>query len=318
MVLGVTRGAPSGDIVQPFRIETQAVARQAGAPGRNGRPHRPHTRITPLPVATLLGELAVLAALVGSTLKVAGILTVQNQGRRGRSACWLPMRPPTVRSAGYAQYDPDALSESTGRSDWRLAPVPRLIGAGHLAFTLDQGPDNERHQGIAELCGGSLAECAHSHFRRSDQSQADFKLAVSPGGGGNPWRAGGMMIERLPDPGPARVSGAARDEAAEEDWCRAVILMGSCTPEELVDDRLHPHDLLYRLFHEDGVRVSEPLALAHGCRCSRDRVVMMLRSFPRGEIEALRIDDVVIVTCEFCGARYDFDDAALEGVYQTH
>ncbi len=316
MVLGVTRGAPSGDIVQPFRIETQAVRGKLvrlGATVDRIVSHQDY----PLPVATLLGELAVLAALVGSTLKVAGILTVQI---KGAGAIGMLVADATSDGAirGYAQYDPDALSESTGRSDWRLAPVPRLIGAGHLAFTLDQGPDNERHQGIAELCGGSLAECAHSHFRRSDQSQADFKLAVSPGGGGNPWRAGGMMIERLPDPGPARVSGAARDEAAEEDWCRAVILMGSCTPEELVDDRLHPHDLLYRLFHEDGVRVSEPLALAHGCRCSRDRVVMMLRSFPRGEIEALRIDDVVIVTCEFCGARYDFDDAALEGVYQTH
>ena len=241
MVLGVTRGAPSGDIVQPFRIETQAVRGKLvrlGATVDRIVSHQDY----PLPVATLLGELAVLAALVGSTLKVAGILTVQI---KGAGAIGMLVADATSDGAirGYAQYDPDALSESTGRSDWRLAPVPRLIGAGHLAFTLDQGPDNERPQGIAELCGGSLAECAHSHFRRSDQSQADFKLAVSPGGGGNPWRAGGMMIERLPDPGPARVSGAARDEAAEEDWCRAVILMGSCTPEELVDDRLHPHEI---------------------------------------------------------------------------
>ena len=310
MVPGVT-----GDIVLPFRIETQAVR------GKLVRLGATVDRIVsrqdyPLPVATLLGELAVLAALVGSALKVEGILTVQI---KGEGAIGMLVADATSDGAirGYAQYDPDALSETAGRPDWRLAPVPRLIGAGHLAFTLDRGADNERYQGIAELCGGSLAECAHSHFRRSDQSQAAFKLAVTPGGGGA-WRAGGMMIQRLPDPGPARVSGAARDGATEDDWRRAVTLMGSCAPEELVDDGVHPHDLLYRLFHEDGVRVSEPLALAHGCRCSRDRVVTMLRSFPRGEIEALRIDDAVIVTCEFCGARYDFDDDALDRVYRTH
>ena len=306
----------ASDIVLPFQIETQAVRGKLVRLGTTVD-HILSRQDYPVPVATLLGELAVLAALVASALKVEGILTVQI---KGEGAVGMLVADATSDGAirGYAQYDPDALSESTGRCDWRLAPVPRLIGAGHLAFTVDQGPDTERYQGIVELCGGSLAECAHSHFRQSDQSQAVFKLAVAPDGGGGAWRAGGMMMQRLPDPGRTQVSGEARNEAAEDEWRRAVILMGSCTSEELVDDGLHPHDLLYRLFHEDGVRVFEPHSLAHGCRCSRDKVVTMLQSFPRGEIEALRIDDAVIVTCEFCGARYDFDDDALDRVYRAH
>ncbi len=306
----------ASDIVLPFQIETQA------ARGKLVRLGKTVDRIIsrqnyPVPVATLLGELAVLAALVSSALKVEGILTVQI---KGNGAIGMLVADATSDGAirGHAQYDAEALCKRTDASDWRFAPVPRLIGAGHLAFTIDQGLDTERYQGIAELCGGSLAECAHGHFRQSDQSQAVFKLAVAPDDGDGPWRAGGMMMQRLPDPGRTTASGEARDEAAEDDWRRAVTLMGSCTPEELVDDGLHPHDLLYRLFHEDGVRVFEPHSLVHGCRCSRDRVVAMLQSFPRGEIESLRIDDAVTVTCEFCGAQYDFDDDALDQVYRAH
>lgn len=306
----------AGDIVMPFQIETQGVRGKLVRLGTT-LDHIIARQNYPVPVATLLGELAVLAALVSSALKVEGILTVQIKGN-GPIGMLVADATSDGEIRGYAQYDADGLSRSAGGADWRAAPVPLLIGTGHLAFTIDQGPDTERYQGIVALLGGSLAECAHIHFRQSDQSQAVFKLAVAPGLGAGHWRAGGLMMQRLPDQGPTLVSGEARDEAGEDDWRRAVGLMGSCTQDELIDDGLHPHDLLYRLFHQDGVRVFAPLALAHGCRCSRDRVVTMLRSFPRGEIEQLRIEDVVVVTCEFCGARYDFDDQALDRVYRPH
>lgn len=310
----------TGDIVLPFQIESQA------ARGKFVRLGSTVDSIVsrqeyPEPVATLLGELAVLAALVSSALKYDGILTVQVKGD-GPVGMMVADATSQGEIRAYAQYDSERLEEAAsgaqpaGPPDWRSAPVPRLIGAGHLAFTVDQGPDTDRYQGIAELRGGSLADCAHSHFRQSEQSHAVFKLAVAPDGEDGAWRAGGLMMQRLPDAGPTRLSGEAGDEEAEDGWRRAVILMGSCTAEELVDEELHPHELLYRLFHEDGVRVFEPHRLAPGCRCSEDKVVVMLRSFPRAEIEALKIDDVVEVTCEFCGARYEFDDAALDRIYR--
>ncbi|MEE8332418.1 MAG: Hsp33 family molecular chaperone HslO, partial [Alphaproteobacteria bacterium] len=102
---------------------------------------------------------------------------------------------------------------------------------------------------------------------------------------------------------------------ADETWRRAVVLLGSCTLDELVATDLHPHDLLFRLFNEDGVRVFEQTALQMRCRCSRQRVESVLRSFPRAEIETMKDGDDVVVTCEFCNATYRFDPAGIETLY---
>ncbi len=303
------------DIVLPFQIETQAARGKLARLG--GTVDRILSRRNyPAPVATLLGELAVLAALVSSVLKDEGVLTVQVKGD-GPVGMLVADATSSGAIRAYAAFDGQALA-GRDAADWRAAPVPRLIGGGYLAFTIDRGPEVERYQGIVELSGESLADCAHRHFRESDQNQAVFKLAVAPTGPSGAWRAGGMMMQRLPDSGRPRLSGEAPDDDLEESWRRALVLMGSCTPGELVDARLHPHELLYRLFHEDGVRVFEPHALAHGCRCSRDRVEVTLRSFPREEIADLEVDGQVIVTCEFCGDRYAFGDDDIERIYRTN
>ncbi len=307
------------DIVLPFQIEKQAARGKLVRLGSTVDAIVTR-RSYPAPVATLLGELAVLAALVSSALKEEGVLTAQI---KGDGPVGMLVADATAAGAirAYAAFDSETLDRATadgGGGDWRNDPVPRLVGAGYLAFTVDRGPATRRHQGIVELAGGSLADCARRHFRDSDQNRAAFKLAAAPDGPDGVWRAGGMMIQRLPDGGRTRLSGEAPDDDLEESWRRALALMGACTHAELVDGRLHPHDLLYRLFHEDGVRVFEPRALAHGCRCSRARVETTLRSFPRGEIEDLEVDGVVAVTCEFCGTRYAFDAADIARLYRPH
>lgn len=113
------------------------------------------------------------------------------------------------------------------------------------------------------------------------------------------------MIQRLP------LARDADSEAAEDDWRRAVILMSSATANELLTPDLSPADLLYRLFHEDGVRLFRARPLRHRCRCSREKVERTLRSFPVDELLTMREDGVLRVTCEFCKAEYIFDDAAL-------
>lgn len=307
------------DIVLPFQIESQAargkLVRLGGTVDTIVS-----MRNYPAPVAMLLGELAVLAALVSSALKYDGVLTVQVKGE-GPVRMLVADATSSGEIRAYAAFDPptlDRVTAESGARNWRTAPVPRLLGSGYLALTIDRGPEIERYQGIVELSGGSLADCAHRHFLESDQNQAVFKLAVAPDGPSGAWRAGGMMMQRLPESGRTLVSGEAPDDDVEEAWRRAVVLMAACTSDELVDDRLHPHDLLYRLFHEDGVRVFEPHTLAHGCRCSRDRVEATLRSFPRAEIVDLENDGQVVVTCEFCGVRYAFDDTDIDRIYRTN
>lgn len=125
------------------------------------------------------------------------------------------------------------------------------------------------------------------------------------------WRAGGLMVQQLPEQTAGEVDGEL-----EEDWRRTMILMGTATEAELIDPDLPAERLLLRLFHEEGVRVFEPFVLRFGCRCSRERVETMLRSFPRGELDGMKQEDgMLVVTCQFCNTPYPFDDHQLDRLY---
>ena len=298
------------DLVQPFQIESGAArgrlvrlgpAAQAVLDGHS----------YPEPVATLLSETLALAVLVAGIFKFEGVFSLQ---AKGDGPVNLVVADLTSDGAlrGFAQFDADAVA-ALGDA-WRDGPVPHLLGGGYLAFTVDQGRDMDRYQGIVDLSGATLADCAHNYFHQSDQFDGAVKLTSARDAGGR-WRAGGLLVQKMPPEGRPLMSGDAADEEFEDAWRRAVILMSSCHGDELTDAALHPHELLYRLFHEDGVRVFEPVPLAMRCRCSQSRVENMLKSFPRSEIETLKIDGRVVVNCEFCGRDYVFPDDELDRIY---
>ena len=93
-----------------------------------------------------------------------------------------------------------------------------------------------------------------------------------------------------------------------------MVLMSSTTAEELVDPGLAPHRLLFRLFHEDGVRVYDTHPLEARCRCSRERIEGVLRLFSPDELEEMRKEGATTVTCEFCNQSYVFDEADLDRI----
>ncbi|MGH6967876.1 MAG: Hsp33 family molecular chaperone [Stellaceae bacterium] len=293
------------DIVQPFQVDPFRLR------GRLVRLGPLLDRILtwheyPAPVATMLGEAIALAIALAGALKYDGVFTLQT---KGDGPIRLLVADVTTAGAvrGYAQFDAAKLAQlglDVGSS------VPRLLGAGYLALTVDQGEHTERYQGIVALEGATLAECAHHYFRQSEQVEAGIKVAVAqrPGLDGRAgWRAGVLMIERLPkDDG----GGGAR-EAEDEDWRRAMVLMATSTSDELLNPDLAPETLLFRLFHEDGVRAYRPHALAAKCRCSRERVERMLTALPPRDLVELAIDGKLVVTCEFCNATYSFDEDAV-------
>ena len=293
-------GRPADDIVQPFQIE---------GPGLRGRLVRLGSAVDTVlkrhdyapPVAALLAEALALAAALSAALKYEGLFTLQI---KGDGPVGMMVADVTSDGAlrGYAEVGGDLPPDA----EILAAPVPRLVGAGHLAFTVDQGSHTERYQGIVELTGDSLSECIHHYFEQSEQFGAAMQLAAGRNDLSQ-WRAGALMLQRLPDQEPIMVL-----EERNEAWRRAVILMNSVTGEELLDRNLTPADLLFRLFHEDGVRIYSPQELAFGCRCSRDRVERILGSLPRTEIEALYDDGIVTVTCQFCNVAESFgpDDIA--------
>lgn len=257
----------------------------------------------PAPVAELLGEACALAALIGSALKFDGRLIVQAQGDG-------PVRyvvcdygtEGTLR--GYCRYDEDELAALT--ADDARPGAHRLLGKGVFVMTLDQGPDFDRHQGITPIEGGSLALCAEHYFEQSEQIPTEVRLAVGhlTDETGSGWRAGGMMIQRL-------AADTTRGET-EEAWTRARALFNTISADELIDPQVPSETLLYRLFHEDGVRLEAGQSLEALCRCSPDRIATVLDSFTDEErAEMVEPDGKIHVTCEYCATVYALEAGSV-------
>lgn len=293
------------DQVQPFLIDSSGIR------GRLLRLEGVCDRILgrhdyPEPVARLLAEMLALCGGLASLIKYDGVFTLQASGDG-------PLRMMVVdvtsegEMRGYAGFDAERVDSLVAASGDRPA-VPQLFGQGHLAFTVDPGKYNERYQGIVALTGDTLAECLQHYFMQSEQLQSGIVLAA--GRRGARWVSAALVLQRLPEE-------AVHAIEDEDDWRRAMILQASCSEDELLDASLGFHDLLYRLFHEEGVRVFEPRPLKDGCRCSRDKLEKVLKAMPRPEIEDLKSDGAVEVTCEFCTRHYRFDEADLDRIYSA-
>ena len=190
-------------------------------------------------------------------------------------------------------------------------------------MTIDQGTDTSRYQGLVALDGGSLEDAAHEYFLRSEQIPTRVRLAVAEelraenGGARHRWRAGGIMLQFLPksperariadlDPGDApegiEVHAAPEDDA----WVQGRALIETVEDVELIDPALSSEQLVYRLFHEPGVRVFRAGEVRAECSCSRDSVEAMLKSFSQDDRDHMVEDGKISVTCEFCSANYVF------------
>jgi molecular chaperone Hsp33 len=251
-----------------------------------------HQHAYPVPVGHLLGEAMVIAAALGTALKFEGVFTFQ-----AKTDGPVRLLVADVTNDGgiraYAQFSPAG-----------GAAGGRLLGKGYVAFTIDQKLKDERYQGIVEMEGHTLAEAVQHYFRQSEQLPTGIVVAVRQDAYGH-WRGGCLMLQQIPH---NVATLREHDTSIEDAWIRAMLLLGTCTPDELTDPALEANELLYRLFHEEGVRIYDPLAFRHQCRCSEKRVKNMLRSLPRNEIEALAIKGIVDITCEFCNKNYRFDE----------
>ncbi|MFT4118024.1 MAG: Hsp33 family molecular chaperone [Bradyrhizobium sp.] len=267
----------------------------------------------PAPVGKLLGEAIVLTTLLGSALKFEGRFILQAQTDGPVSFLVVDYMAPD-RLRAYARFDDARLGEAHDSG--------ALLGRGHLAMTIDQGPDMSRYQGLVALDGGSLEDAAHEYFLRSEQIPTRVRLAVgeewrSSDGGKHRWRAGGMLMQFLPKaperarqadlhPGDAPEGVEVHSVAEDDAWVEARSLIETVEDVELIDPELSGERLLYRLFHERGVRVFNPLPLKAQCSCSREAVAAMLKSFSPDDRVAMVKDDKVVVTCEFCSSVYQF------------
>jgi molecular chaperone Hsp33 len=309
---------PDGDHAQPFQLDALGVR------GRLVRLDRTLDEVIerhgyPLAVARPLAEAMVLCAALASSLKYDGIFTLQISGD---GPIRLLVTDLTTDGAlrGYAQFDSWKLAVAlgAGNSEAPEGYVPKLFGHGRLAFTVDQGRHTERYQGVVPLEGATLADCAHTYFRQSEQLPTGIKIAARREARGDTahWRAAALMVQQMPEFDAGRLD--VDQEQREDDWRKAVILMASATEAEMLNPALAGTDLLYRLFHQERPRRFERRRFVARCRCSRGRIDRVLRSIKREELDDLRDKHGrVAVKCEFCSTEYAYDDGDLDRIYAS-
>ena len=266
----------------------------------------------PLAVKHLLGEALLVAGLLGTMMKENGLVTIQAKGN-GPVNFLVVDCTSDGKLRGYVN-----LAE--GHDFRKIRPgqkLEALLGEGHLAITMDHPAQAQRYQGIVSLSKESLADCIVDYFTTSEQLDANLKLVVGRvkekakgKKAGNPrWYAGGVLIQRVPQ---------IPDESGEtyslldDKWDEASVFIDSVRDKEILDPTLESDQLLYRLFHKDGVWVYDPASLSAECRCSRDKIESFLRTMPADDIEDMKKNGVITVNCEFCGQEEVFSDDELK------
>ncbi|HEY4274862.1 MAG TPA: Hsp33 family molecular chaperone HslO [Rhizomicrobium sp.] len=305
--------APAGDFVLPFDIA------KAGVRGRLVRLDTASTQaldahLLPEPAARVTGEALAMAALLGSALKLDGRLTVQTKGDGPLDLVTADyygsspapgdddeLRPRGVR--GYARLDAERFASLSGKE------FAKLAGEGVLAITIEPQRGGQTYQGIVPLAGEGLAASAETYFAQSEQLPTVIRLAAAPlfvAGEKTPrWRAAGLMLQMTPEASKA----PGRNE---DDWNRLSILARTVEDLELVDTGLAAEKVLWRLFHEDEVRVQPAEPVSFRCDCDTARITQILRGYNVEERAGLADPDGIIrARCEFCGTTHEIAPEAL-------
>lgn len=296
--------APRGDFVLAFDLP------QLGVRGRlvrlddvSARALSAHALVEP--ASRVLGETMVLSTLLGSALKLDGRLSVQTRSDGPLDLVTVDYqgaedeRPIGLR--GFARLDQARFKGLNGTAQ----KFESLAGKGALAITIEPRLGDQTYQGIVELSPKGVAASAETYFAQSEQLPTAVRLAAAPlyesGRQGPHWRAGGMMLQATPE--------APRDD---DTWERLTIFLASLEDLELVDTSVSAETLLWRLFHEDEVRVHQAEAISFRCDCDKGRITSILRSYGPDEREGLAdADGIIRAKCEFCATVHEIAPAEL-------
>ena len=241
----------------------------------------------PAEVGQQLGQALVASSLLSSTIKFDGSLIMQTQSS-GPITLLVAQSNNQRQIRGLARWQ-----------DEQLANQPsNLYGDGHMTITIDNKND-ERYQGIVDLAGGSLARAIENYFKQSEQIQTHIWLAADG------QQAVGMLLQHLPG-----------KEADQDIWDRLEALGSTLTNEEMLS--LSTEEILYRLFHEEEVRLFEAEPVSFRCSCSRDKVADMLRALGPDEVhDIIKEEEMISVGCEFCNQQYEFDSVDAEQLFAS-
>lgn len=297
----------TGDFAASFQIEGRAVRGRVVRLGSASVSPILARHDYPAHLAGLLGEALTLAALVGVSLKFDGRILVQAESDDGVVRLLVGEYSTHGGLRGYARYDSEAWANLDRINKGKAPHMPQLFGrTGRLGLILLQdNPNIQPYQGIVPLTKGTLSQCAEDYFAMSEQVPSRIRLAVEETPGGE-FVAGGMMIQRI-----------AGDETrgdTEEDWREAEALFATLTPQELADPALPAPELLYRLFHEQGVSIEPGVPVTDHCTCNEERLVSTLKQMPDESLRDLvEPDGSLSIDCQFCARHYVIPIARVTG-----
>ncbi len=239
----------------------------------------------PATVRSQLGQALAATVLLSAIIKFKGSLILQAQSEGPlRTLVAQATHQRTVR--GLARWDGTVPAGS----------LAEIYGPGHLALTI-QTEEKEPYQGIVSLEGANLAEALQTYFSQSEQLHTRLWLAADE------QRAVGLFLQELPS-----------QPGHETDWERITLLASTITRREMLS--LPAMEILYRLFHEERVRLFESEPVSFCCGCSRERIENTLVTLGREEMNAiLEEQGSVEVNCEFCNRYYSFDSVDIEQLF---
>jgi len=295
---------PADDCVTVFQLDETSVRGRAvhmGASLNKALTNKEGIARYPETVSRLLGEAMMIGAIVARALKFKGRLVVQCHGtNKGAISLLVADCTTDGNIRGYARWDKDQLKEIN--LDNKNPGAETLLGGGTFSMTIDQGPDMDQYQGLSAIEGERLSDCAEHYFKQSEQVPTSIRLAcgqIQELGKEPAWRGGGIMIQR--------VGGDAARGDTQDAWTTAKALFETVTDAELIDPDVSQNDLLYRLFHESGVRVISTDSVQAICACSKDRLLQTLKSFDDAARTDMAKDGIITANCEFCSTDYTFN-----------
>ncbi|KLV07781.1 molecular chaperone Hsp33 [Photobacterium aquae] len=246
----------------------------------------------PAPVQTLLGELLVATSLLTATLKFEGSITVQLQGD-GPVKLAVINGDHDQKLRGVARWEGDVPATTN---------IKELLGNGHMVITITP-TKGERYQGVVGLEGESLATCLEGYFANSEQLKTRIWLRTGEFEGAA--KAAGMLLQIMPD-----------GQGEEGDFEHLEQLTETVKNDELFS--LEAEDVLYRLYHQETVKLFDPQEVVFQCGCSRERSASAIASIERTEIEHILAEEGKIsLHCDYCGSSYDFDSVDVAALFEN-
>lgn len=251
-------------------------------------------------VQILLGEMLSATALLASTLKIKGRISLQIQAEG--SLKWAMAECNHLGQVrALADYEEDSRFSHAENSSTVLSSLIKPV-----LFINIEPEHGERYQGIVPLDKPNLAGCLMQYYDLSAQIPTRIVLASTAKS------SGGLLVQLLP-----RNNEEEQQLVDEDIWPRLTVLTETLKADELT--QLDAQEVLYRLYNEEEVRLPEVEQLHFGCTCSRERCTNALQQIGIDAVrETLEVQNPIEMDCQFCNSKYTFTAEEALSLFGEH